>query len=88
MAEPEVLKTCRACGTQLTHKRRYKDRHGAYLCPKCFRAKRRGYRQIIRRLTTGKALRIAIYVILAMVACAIFWMILDAAGQPSLQQEN
>jgi hypothetical protein len=86
MDEAEVTKICRSCGEDLRHKKRRKDRDGTYLCPNCIRAANRWDRRLLAALTDKKTQRLALYVVLAVLAGVIFWSILDVinqAGSPS-----
>jgi predicted RNA-binding Zn-ribbon protein involved in translation (DUF1610 family) len=81
MSQNEVKKTCKSCGADVAHKERHKHRDGTYTCPKC-RKEQKGSSQRVFEGLTGKKLRLVIfYVILVVVACLIFWKILDYVNQ-------
>ena len=77
MDETEVKKSADRVRdvTRMTNATRAGD--GTYLCPKCVKVQRRSFRRIIRKFTKKKSLLLIFYMILAAVACVIFWMILD-----------
>jgi hypothetical protein len=77
MDEAEVKKTCRSCGKDLRHQRRCKSRDGTYLCPECSEDKHRWDRQLIAKLADKKYQWFVLYAILAVLACVVFWKLLD-----------
>jgi hypothetical protein len=81
MDQTEVKKTCGSCGKDLIHKKRHKHRDGTYTCPQCAKAHDRWPRRALGELTKGKSLRIIFYIVLAAIACAVFWTILDTMSQ-------
>ena len=85
MDQTEAKKICRSCGEDLAHKERHESRDGTYLCTKCAKAKKRRFRRVVGKLTEKKSLLIVLYVVLAVVACLIFWTILDTMSQSVIE---
>ena len=77
MDEAEIQKICRSCGADLRHKKRCKSRDGTYICSKCAKEGKRWDRQVIGKLADKKLHRLVLYVVLAALACIVFWELLD-----------
>jgi hypothetical protein len=70
MDQTEVKKTCYACGVDVTHASRYKNRDGEYLCAQCMRAKREWAQSASGQHTARKSRR---YILGAMLAAGGTW---------------
>jgi hypothetical protein len=82
MVREQNQKVCRACGTDVTHRFRHKDRQGEYLCGECLDAKKRPSRRQFLGLTGQKLPRGAVVAVLAAAAAWVFWKLLVAMNQP------